>query len=92
MQGSLKISWQTDNEDASPIIYYINSRKVGEDDDGFKKILQAIEKEPQAEVIIEINQMHGFGGGKLEDQLPFIKRYHELIKALGERKLIYKIF
>jgi hypothetical protein len=92
MHESLKISWQADREDVSHITYFINSGRVGEDDEGFEKILQAINNEPSAEVIIKINQMHGLGGEKLEDHLPFKKRYDELINVLGERKLIYEIF
>jgi len=91
MHESLKISWQADREDVSHITYFINSGRVGEDDEGFEKILQAINNEPSAEVIIKINQMHGLGGGKLEDHLPFKKRYSPRISLMTCKNLVNSV-
>jgi len=71
-------------------MYFIDDSQVGEGDEGFDKILQAIRTHKNARVTLKIQYNSSFGGNSLKDSLPFARRFDELTEALGRRKLIYE--
>jgi hypothetical protein len=90
MSDRLKISWKINEADTSVVSYFINGKKIGENDNGFKKLLRVINDKKTAAIIIKTDAMYGLGGETTEDHFPFKERMGELQEALGGRKLIYE--
>ncbi len=84
------ITWKTPPENPGVVIYFINEAVVGENDEGFEKILHAVRLNKNAKVVLKIQRVPSLGGGSLRDSLPFKRRFGELQRALGSNKLVYE--
>jgi hypothetical protein len=85
----LTIRWESVPQDPQRIVYYVDDFAVGEDDNGFDKVLEAVRTYKNRGVTLKIGNAGSLGGGSLIDGLPFRERFNELAEAAGEDNLIY---
>jgi hypothetical protein len=88
----LTLRWKLIPGDPPHTMYYIDDSPVGEDDNGFDRILDVIRSHKNIRVILKIQSISSLGGSSLKDSLPFRERFNELREALGENQLIYEFF
>ncbi|MGA9365508.1 MAG: hypothetical protein WBW16_14185 [Bacteroidota bacterium] len=86
---TMTVRWEHAPGDIHHVMYFIDNSPVGEDDEGFDKILDTIRTYKNIQVTLIIQHTPS-GGNTLEDSLPFRERFDELIEALGKNKLIYE--
>jgi hypothetical protein len=92
MMKAFTIRWEITLGDPPCVTYYVDESPVGEDDNGFDRILNMIRSHKNTQVTLKIQYIYSLGGGNLIDSLPFRKRFNELREALGENKIIYDFF
>jgi hypothetical protein len=90
MMKTITVRWETAPGDVRHVMYFIDDSPVGEDDNGFNKILETIRKHKKIQVTLKIQSIPSLGGSPLIDSFPFKKRFNELKETLGENKLIYE--
>jgi hypothetical protein len=88
----MKLSWKISSTDPLRIQYFINSLLVGEDNNGFDKVLEQIKASRSKKVELIVKGAISLGGGCIEDSLPFKDRFKEFKTALGAKKLLYRMF
>lgn len=89
MMQTMTIRWELVPEDIHRVMYFIDDSPVGENDEGFNKILETIRMYSNIKVTLKIQSISSLGGHSLKESLPFRERFDELRKILGENKLVY---
>jgi hypothetical protein len=85
------IKWKIVSKDPLQVIYFMNTKLMGMDDEGFSRIIDHIRSDKQAvHVILKGTGINTKGGNSIENTMPFRTRFGELKSVLGGRKIIYE--
>jgi hypothetical protein len=85
---TITVRWEPAPGDPSSVRYYVDDSPVGDDDQGFDRVLE-LTRSHDGDVTLRIHQ-GTLGGADLTDSFPFKHRMKELQEGLGERRLIFE--
>jgi hypothetical protein len=89
MTRSVTIRWEALPDEVARVTYFVDDEPVGDDDDGFDRILDLIRAEEDTDVVLRIQVSPSLGGGRLTDSFPFHSRLDELQEAVGDNAITY---
>jgi hypothetical protein len=84
------ISWEFVAGDTHRVMYFLDDAPIGEDNEGFNRILDTLRTHINIRVILKIQSVSSLGGNSLIGSLPFRDRFNELREVVGENKLVYE--
>jgi hypothetical protein len=87
LEETIVVHWELKSANPLEVVYAINKRKVGHNDEGFNQVLMHVRENPGAKIKLDGPMINTLGGNSREQSFPFASRWTEFLAALGKRSI-----